>query len=474
MDPIPAPLELELALAPSSLAALRRRLALGRVGPLALEWHDRDGILARSGIAVAQTQERGAAAWQARALAPAVIAAAPPLLATAPSLTLLDAPGLPDGLAPVQHFAGRQRTGRAGPVALHLLDGTIGAEGTPAARLTLRGPTAETAALARALVAEAGLHVPHASLAHTALALAGLAVPPPPAGPAVLAAGLSPGDAFARAAGHLAAVLLPLAPRAAAGETGEPVHQMRVALRRLRSLIPLFADAVACPELAALRPALKQLATALGPARDWDVFLSDTGPAVAAAFAHEPAMATLLAAAEAHRSAAYAALAPLLTGPVLHGLVLDVAIAVQTRPWAHDIPGDLAGFTAAQLARRLRPVIRRAAAPHGKDDAALHALRLKTKRLRYAAEIYAPLHPGPPARRFLRRLAALQDALGLLNDGAVAAALMHELAEAGGNALAGGMVRGFVAAHAQGARKAIGRSWRRLRKAARSLPAPPP
>ena len=73
--------------------------------------------------------------------------------------------------------------------------------------------------------------------------------------------------------------------------------------------------------------------------------------------------------------------------------------------------------------------------------------------------------PERPARRFLKRLAALQEALGLLNDGVVAGALMGELAGAGGAELAGGMVRGFVAARAAGARTAIRRAWKRLRRA---------
>ena len=51
---------------------------------------------------------------------------------------------------------------------------------------------------------------------------------------------------------------------------------------------------------------------------------------------------------------------------------------------------------------------------------ALHELRLEAKRLRYAAELFAPLWGGKAARRFLKRLAALQEALGTVNDAAVA------------------------------------------------------
>ena len=56
----------------------------------------------------------------------------------------------------------------------------------------------------------------------------------------------------------------------------------------------------------------------------------------------------------------------------------------------------------------------------------------------------------------------LQERLGHLNDGAVAAGLMAELGAARG--YAGGVVRGFVAAQAAGARSRIGRSWRKFHR----------
>jgi triphosphatase len=286
--------------------------------------------------------------------------------------------------------------------------------------------------------------------------------------PQLQSSGLAPGEAFAQAAGHLLGVLLHHAPAAAAGQTGEPVHQMRVALRRLRALVSVFRPVVACPELDAARPGLKALASALGPARDWDVFLDGTGRRVAAAFADEPGVAVLLAAAEAQRAAAYAALATQLAGPELRSLSVQTALLVLARPWeglAQEAPADTGAFGAAVLGKRLRRMVRHAGKIDTQPEAALHELRLKAKRLRYAAEVFAPLFPGREAARFLRRLAALQEALGHLNDGAVAAGLMQALAAEGGTGLAGGLVRGFVAGQAGETRDGIARAWKRLRKA---------
>jgi len=487
-------LSLELSADPADLTALRRHLArrfpgrVGRARGLSVVWHDdEDAALAAGGLAVAAWQEqRGAGGWCAVSLAPSTArplligAAVPPLGSAAAAAGLeIGELALPAPLLAVLRLDGRRRQCVPGEdgVSARLYDGIVGRAGEEPmpgrgaiVRLALSGPAAAVAALAQELAAALRLGVPILPLAGEARVLAGLATPPRPLGAPVLPGGLPTGEAFAHAASHLMGVMLHHAPHAGAGITGEPVHQMRVAMRRLRSIIGVFRDVVGCPEVEELAQALRPLGAVLGPARDWDVFLAGTGRDIARAFPDEAAVATLIAAAEARRTGAYADLAAWLNGPDLRLLGLRVAVLAQTRPWEAAVPEpaaeDLAQFGADLLARRLRRVLKQGEHLGKLPEAALHELRLKAKRLRYAAELFAPLHPGRTSRRFLRRLSALQEALGLLNDGVVAAGLMHELADAGGDGLAGGMVRGFVAARASGARARITRAWRRLRKAA--------
>ena len=99
------------------------------------------------------------------------------------------------------------------------------------------------------------------------------------------------------------------------------------------------------------------------------------------------------------------------------------------------------------------------------EPAALHAIRLRAKRLRYAAEIFAPLYPGKATHRFIRRLSRLQDRLGTLNDGAVAAHLLGELA-GGNHAFAIGLVLGFVGAHNGDTRERIDEAWQKFHRLA--------
>jgi triphosphatase len=84
------------------------------------------------------------------------------------------------------------------------------------------------------------------------------------------------------------------------------------------------------------------------------------------------------------------------------------------------------------------------------------------KRLRYAAEFFAPLFPGKQASRFIRRLAVLQERLGLFNDTAVAEALLRDLNSTPGHAA--GLVLGFTAARGARSRPKIADAWVRLRR----------
>ena len=81
------------------------------------------------------------------------------------------------------------------------------------------------------------------------------------------------------------------------------------------------------------------------------------------------------------------------------------------------------------------------------DPGALHAIRLRAKRLRYAAEIFAPLYPAKAANRFIRRLSrSAGPAWAALNDGAVAAGLLARAERRRQPRFAIGLVLGFIGA----------------------------
>jgi CHAD domain-containing protein len=491
------PLSLELALHPDDALALRRRpemarLHLGRARTCTLHmvWHDTPtGALAGQGLALAERRCGRVMRWQLERMRPAkdatwVPGTPPPLLEVAAE------PGamtheLAVPLLPLASLSGHVRDFSSGdpaqPVSVSIVEGLLRAVvgERRVCRVTLTGPPAAVETLALALAASIRLTVPPAALSAEAYATARTPPPPRHLGAPQLPPQLSVGDAFAYILAHLTDVLLHWAPAAAAGQTAEPVHQMRVAIRRLRSAISLFSRAVACPPVDALKSELKTISQALALTRDWDVFVSGTGRAVAEAFAADPAVLRLVGAAERQRVESYAALKALLDGPGFRRVGLVLASLAATRPWqclpppaegdamaarqAAALATPLAEYAGRMLSRRHDAVTATEGDLMTLPPAELHALRIKGKRLRYAAEFFAPLYAGKETDRFIARLAQLQEQLGLLNDGAVAAALMGRLASAGRQrGYAAGVVGGFVAASSAGARAELADTWRKF------------
>ncbi len=262
------------------------------------------------------------------------------------------------------------------------------------------------------------------------------------------------------------------APAAASGREGpEPVHQMRVAVRRLRSAIKVFRRAVRSPAVDAADAGLKALATKLAPTRDWDVFVTETAASVTAAFPDEPRLRRLLATVERRRRVCHSDLRGFLASVEFRRLGIELAClaAVQDWPAIIDDAGQaelvvsLEAFAAHVLDKRLKLVSQIDDDLAGQEPASLHAIRLRAKRLRYAAEIFAPIFPGKPTQRFIRRLGRLQDRLGALNDAAVAAHLLDELS-GGNHAFAIGLVLGFIGAHGARTRERIDEAWSRFHR----------
>jgi len=479
-------LALEFALDPAAAARLARhpgfagaRAGRSRSHAEELIWLDTaDGALAATGL-VLERPRRGPARLL-RAMPPAGAGwspGTPPLPATE---------ALPEGptLVPIAAFSGRRSATPLatpdGAVQAVLLAGKLRAvaDERPVARLLLEGPQEAVLGLAGRFAGDLALLPPGAALAEEGRALA--RGEPPRArrrGPPNLADASTVEAALAGAIGHLVEVMLVYAPGCRLGLGPEGVHQTRVALRRLRSILRTFRPASRCAALDGFDRGLKTLADRLGPARDWDVFLGGLGAAAAEAMAGpngpDKRMAQLLKSAEAKRQGAYHALRAELDGAGFRRLVLDGIALLHRRPWhvppegitaeerAARLAEPLADFASALLDKRWHKLHEEGEEIETHSAEQLHEVRLEAKRLRYAAELFAPLWPGKPTRRFLRRLAALQEDLGVANDTEVARGLVASLGPAV-PAWAVGAVEGFAAARVAPARRHALDTWEGL------------
>ncbi len=468
IDPADLP---KLLRAPPVMARREGRI---RTTVLRTVWHDSaTAALAAAGLSLGEQP----GSWRLERLRPNGAgdwhpATPPPLLDEAESLGALSHP-VEGPLVPVAAFSGRQRVaGLAGPATLTILEGTLRgvASDRPACRLRLAGAPQDMATLAAELAEIFVLAIPQAGLAAEAMAVAsGIRPAPRRAGTPRVPPGASVDDAISIVMSHLADVIFHWARLAPAGETAEPVHQMRVAVRRMRSAIAVFRRA-AGPALDEFAAPLRSLAATLGAARDWDVFLAETGAAVSHAFAGDKRIEALLAAADRKRRDAYASVAKILGGADFHRLALKLALLPSLRPWAADpaaaetLGAPARPYAARALDRRLRHVLAPGDSLAALPEEARHDVRKQAKRLRYTAEFFAPLFAEKPTRRFLARLEAVQEALGTMNDAAAAKTLMAQLGGGADRAFACGAVLGFVAAQSVKAGADMEHAWGKFRR----------
>ena len=226
----------------------------------------------------------------------------------------------------------------------------------------------------------------------------------------------------------------------------EFVHQMRVALRRLRTLMRFFPRFADDQWQDTFGVDLSWLAALLGTVRDWDVFSTESLPALIAAdggsadwdgtldAARVQAMAARVELRQALHSARYARLT-LGWLEWLSGLALPPTDADDDAPSLRR--------HATKRVRRLFGHLYASPSLTSLDTAARHQVRIDTKRLRYALEFFASLASRRTRNETVKTLARVQSVLGEANDTIVA---LHHLEQLAAPAYQLGFVRGYGAA----------------------------
>ena len=263
-------------------------------------------------------------------------------------------------------------------------------------------------------------------------------------------------------AGIAAATERPLAqlaenlPKVGGPEPFDPIHDARVALRRLAAILRAFAPYLPAARVARLKREIRWLRRELGPARDLDVFIHETVPELQRTFRHEAGLAALLDTAAAKRRRAAAKLAKVAASPRARSLPAALRAAFAPNgaaprrarkdgnaglPATSDARFD--AFVAAVLRRRWKK-IRKVRELSKLPKPLLHALRIRLRNFRYLCDGFAPALPERRYAMFRRAMTALQDHLGALNDASVApqlaAALAREAAATDGRAAAKDMI----------------------------------
>jgi CHAD domain-containing protein len=199
------------------------------------------------------------------------------------------------------------------------------------------------------------------------------------------------------------------------GTDPEELHKMRTAVRRLRAILGAVRGMFDPEWLDGLRSELDWLGTVLGGLRDLDVLReylrSELASPKAAARGAGDDLFDLV---DAQRARARRKILAALDGERYMKLLGRLEQAVY-RPKVVAADLSLPAVAAGQF-KKLRKAVKALRDPSGTD---LHAVRIRVKRARYAAELAQPV-VGRPAERFVARTKKLQDILGEYQDAVVA------------------------------------------------------
>jgi CHAD domain-containing protein len=294
--------------------------------------------------------------------------------------------------------------------------------------LPVRGYDGDLGRVRRVLERELGLAAADVPLQDEAVAAAGGDPAGVPSKPAVaLRPGQRTDEAAAAILRVLATVIEANMPGTLADIDTEFLHDLRVAVRRSRSLQRQLRRAFPAEPLERFRAEFRWLQQATGPARDLDVYVLDFDRFRAAV---GPDLEPLRAVLEAQRRAAHRRMGRALRSARTKRLLEEWPAFLDAFPGSADT--DAARPIAETAGARIRRVYRRMVTDGSAIDdfspaEALHDLRKQGKELRYLLEFFADLFPSDVVKPMVRTLKSLQDTLGRFQDREVQAMTLRGL-----------------------------------------------
>jgi len=198
----------------------------------------------------------------------------------------------------------------------------------------------------------------------------------------------------------------------------EFLHDLRVAVRRLRTALGQLADVFPAAAIERFEREFAAVGRATGALRDLDVFLRDEATYRALVPPpSQPGLATLYEWLRAQRHAEWRRLRRILAAPAHQRLLAEWETFLNAAPAGPAAGEPARDLARSRLARRYRRLLRRGRAiDAGSPERALHRLRIDGKKVRYLLEFFASLFPPDDVAGLLARLKGLQDNLGEAND----------------------------------------------------------
>lgn len=202
----------------------------------------------------------------------------------------------------------------------------------------------------------------------------------------------------------------------------EFLHDLRVAVRRARSLLGQMKGVYAAEITAALQAHLKTLGVITGEVRDLDVYLLKKSAYVnQVPEALKPGIVQLFRALQRKRRTARDRMVKAMAGAEFKSALAALEDFIQSDPMTHaESPAGIApigDLAKAAITRRYRQVMKKGGRISATTpDEQLHKLRIDCKKLRYLLEFFSSLFPDDQMKLLIKQLKQLQDNLGDFND----------------------------------------------------------
>jgi inorganic triphosphatase YgiF len=296
----------------------------------------------------------------------------------------------------------------------------------------------------------------------------------PKCGPIVVNTPMSVRECLAAIARPSVAHVLASANFACKSSDPEGIHQLRVAIRRMRAAFSILHGAMPESYRPRLAVKLQAFARKLGATRDWDVLVEETIASMPTRLRKQRPTANLIRIAQAKRAEGDRSAHASLRDPQYTEVLLQLASWADSQfvsdgslpqegKWKPDVlAGPAPGFAAQVMQTfhdKARKLGRRA---HELDPPQIHRLRIRIKKLRYATDFFRGLWPNSRTAHYLAALKGLQEALGEFHDTIVADELIaHFTATEGADVkLSTGPVNRWLSKRQRGLRKQVIESWR--------------
>jgi len=236
-------------------------------------------------------------------------------------------------------------------------------------------------------------------------------------------------DALAAVLGHQLDTLVACEDGARRQLDPEQLHDFRIAIRRTRSVVRLARPHLSDDLAKVWESEWEWLATITSTPRDLDVLVDE----ITVARAHlptesKPGLDELEELVRARRGVAQSVLTAALDGDRYGTLKRGWRVGIGDLAAAHSDPGTTSAIAADLVARATRQLVRRAEAVTVDTPIdAIHDVRKRTKRLRYALDLFESVLDRRATKASQRATKRLQDDLGAFQDNVVYHARMTEL-----------------------------------------------